>query len=83
MFHIYLREMPGRALDRVYIARVGTAMRFDLAGRKSAIAFLEAKGCCPNAAASLHGADYGPVYEIAEPRDLGGPRSPSPSLTAH
>jgi len=83
MFHIWLQKLPGKRPDRVQIRRPGKPVRFNLIGRKAAIAFLTAKGCCPGAARSLYGAEYGPVYEIAEPRDLGGARSPAPSLTAH
>jgi len=77
MLYVYLRPMPGDALDRVYIARPGTDLRLDLAGRRSAVDWLTHQGCCPGAAAMLHGADYGPVYEIAEPHDLAGSRAPA------
>lgn len=69
MLRIFLRPMPNGALDRVYIGRLGSDFRLDLAGRRSAVAWLTYQGCCPGAAAMLHGADYGPVYEIAEPTD--------------
>lgn len=69
MLYIRLRPMPNGALDRVYIARAGADLRLDLAGRRSAVAWLTGQGCCPGAAAMLHGADYGPLYGIAEPGD--------------
>ena len=72
MLCVYLQPMPGDALDRVYIARPGSDLRLDLAGRRSAVAWLTDQGCCPGAAAMLHGAEYGPVYTIAEPHDPAG-----------
>ena len=77
MLYIFLRPMPDGALDRVYIARPGSGLRLDLAGRRSAVTWLTNHGCCPGAAAMLHGADYGPVYEIAEPHDLAGSHAPA------
>jgi len=77
MLYIFLRPMPGGALDRVYIARPGSALRLDLAGRRSAVDWLTHQGCCPGAAAMLYGADYGPLYEIAEPHDLAGFHAPA------
>ena len=73
MLQIFLRPMPGHALDRVYIARPGSNFRLDLAGRRSAVSWLTDQGCCPGAAAMIHGAEYGPLYEIAEPGDLAQP----------
>jgi hypothetical protein len=69
MLLIYLQPISGGALDRVHISRVGADLRLDLAGRRSAVAWLTSQGCCPGAAAMLHGADYGPLYKIAEPGD--------------
>lgn len=77
MLYVYLQAMPGGALDRVHIARPGSDLRLDLAGRRSAVAWLSHQGCCPGAAAMLHGAAYGPVYEIAEPHDLAGSHAPA------
>jgi len=77
MLQIFLRPMPGLELDRVYIARFGSNLRLDLAGRRSAVAWLTDQGCCPGAAAMLHGADYGPLYEIAEPGDLARASAPA------
>ena len=72
MLLVYLSPMPGDALDRVYIARPGSELRLDLAGRRSAVDWLSHQGCCPGAAAMLYGAEYGPVYVIAEPQDSPG-----------
>ena len=77
MLCVYLRPMPGAALDRVYISRLGSDLRLDLAGRRSAIDWLTHQGCCPGAAAMLHDADYGPVYVIAEPHDPADARAPA------
>lgn len=71
MLRIFLRPSPNGALDRVHIARAGAALRLDLAGRRSAVTWLASQGCCPGAAAMLYGADYGLLYEIDEPADLG------------
>jgi len=77
MLTIFIRPAPRGAHDRVYIARPGSALRLDLAGRRSAIHWLMNQGCCPGAATMLLDADYGPVYTIAEPHDLAGPHAPA------
>ncbi len=71
MLYVYIQPTPGDALDRVHIARPGSDVRLNLAGRRSAVAWLSSQGCCPGAAAMLHGAPYGQAYEIAEPHDPG------------
>jgi len=70
MLAIIVRPSPRGALDRVYIARPGSDLRLDLAGRRSAIEWLTHQGCCPGAAAMLHEIEYGQPCEIAEPLDL-------------
>ena len=72
MLLVYLRPMPSGALDRVYIARPGSDLRLDLAGRRSAVDWLTNQGCCPGAAAMLHDADFEVLYSIAEPHDPSG-----------
>ncbi len=77
MLYVFIRPMSNGALDRVHIARADSELRLDLAGRRSAVAWLTSQGCCPGAAAMLHGADYGQAYEIAEPHDLAGSHAPA------
>jgi len=78
MFQVLVQKMPGKQRDHVHVSRLGGGPCHRLKGRKAAIAYLNAKGCCQGATRMLRAATCGVLYEIAEPRDLSAAQGPSP-----